>query len=65
MKDWTEDSVMLYLTTTLHYVLKKALLESSNMKDTAKTFHVKLMALHHCINGHHYMGGSKKKPDQQ
>ena len=65
MKDLAEDSVMLYLAATLHYVLKKALLGSSNMKDTVKTFHVKLTALCHCINGCHYTGGSKKKPDQQ
>ena len=65
LKDWAEDSAMLYLTATLSYTLRKVLLGSSNMKDIAKTFHVKLTTLQHCINSHKYTGGSKKKLAQQ
>ena len=64
LKDWAEDLATLYLAATLSYTLKKVLLSSVSMKDTAKTFCVKLTALRCCINGHKYMGGSKKKPDQ-
>ena len=65
LKDWAEDLATLYLMATLSYTMRKALLSSGNMKDMAKTFCVKLTTLQHCINGHKYTGGSKKKPAQQ
>ena len=60
MKPWANKSATLYLATTLHYVLRKAVVGMENMKQTAKLFRVKLMGLHHCINGRKYEGGSKK-----
>ena len=60
MKPWPEDSATLYLAATLHYIIRKLIVSSSNMKQTTKVFRVKLMELRHCINGHKYKGGSKK-----
>ena len=45
LKGWAEDLATLYLTATLSYTLRKALLGSGNMKDMAKTFHVQLTTL--------------------
>ena len=45
MKPWSEDSATLYLAATLHYVIRKLIISSSNMKQTAKSFRVKLMGL--------------------
>ena len=60
MKPWAEDSATLYLAATLHYVIRKMIVGSSNMKQTAKSFRVRLMGLCHCINGQKYEGGSKR-----
>ena len=60
MKPWAEDLVTLYLVATLHYVIRKMIVGSINMKQTAKSFRGRLMGLCHCINGHKYEGGSKK-----
>ena len=60
MKHWAEDSATLYLAATLHYIIRKTIVGSSNMKQIAMSFRVRLMGLHHCINGHKYEGGSKK-----
>ena len=38
MKDWAEDSAMLYLAASLHYFIKKMVHGSSNMKEMATTF---------------------------
>ena len=54
------DSATLYLVATIHYILKKMIIRSSNMKATAALFCVKFTGLHHCINGWKYVGGSKK-----
>ena len=60
MKPWSEDSASLYLVATLHYIIRKLIISSSNMKQTAKSFRVKLMGLRHCINGRKYEGSNKK-----
>ena len=65
MKDWAEDSATSYLAATINYYVHYAFLEGSNMKDTAKMFHIKLTALHHYINGRKYTGGSKAKKTAQ
>ena len=45
MNPWLEDSATLYLAATLHYIIRKLIIGSSNMKQTAKSFRVKLMGL--------------------
>ena len=40
MKDWVEDSVTLYLATTLYYWFEKIIMKSSNMKWVAGQFRV-------------------------
>ena len=60
MKPWSEDSATFYLAATLHYIIRKLIIGSSNMKQTTKSFRVKLTGLQHCINGHKYKGGNKK-----
>ena len=45
LKDWAENLATLYLMATLSYTMRKALVGSGNIKDTAKTFCVKLTTL--------------------
>ena len=40
MKDWAEDSVTLYLATTLYYWFEKIIMKSSNMKQVVGQFRV-------------------------
>ena len=40
MKDWVEDSMTLYLATTLYYWFKKIIMKSSNMKWVVGQFRV-------------------------
>ena len=40
MKDWADDSVTLYLATTLYYWFEKIIRKSSNMKQVAGQFQV-------------------------
>ena len=56
---WAENSATLYLAATVHYYVRQAISKQGNMKDLAKEFHVKLMALKKCINGRKYEGGSQ------
>ena len=59
LTQWTENSTTLYLAATIHYYVRWAITKQGNMKDLAKEFHVKLMALKKCINGRKYEGGSQ------
>ena len=66
MKDWAEDSAMLYLAGTIYYWLEKVITKTSNMKHMAAEFRVHLTALWKCINGRIYKGGTaaqKQKTD--
>ena len=45
MRPWSEDSATLYLVATLHCIIRKLIIGSSNMKQTAKSFRVKLTGL--------------------
>ena len=58
MKDWVDDSVTLYLATTLYNWFEKIIMKSSNMKQVVSQFRVWLMGLCRCINGRIYEGGS-------
>ena len=60
LKLWADESATLYLVATIHYILKKIIMGSSNMKATTAMFRVKLTGLRHCINGGKYVGGLKK-----
>ena len=64
LRAWAEDSATLYLVATLHYLLKKMIVGSSNMKLTAQRSRNKLTGLCCCINGRRYVGGSKKAVQQ-
>ena len=64
MKPWASESATLYLTATLCYVIRKAVVGTGNMKHMATLFRVKLTSLHHCINGRQCEGGSKKSAQQ-
>ena len=56
---WAENSATLYLAATIHYYERWAISKQGNMKELAKEFHVKLMALKKCINGRKYEGDSQ------
>ena len=59
LTQWAENSTTLYLAATIHYYVRQAISKQDNMKDLAKEFHVKLMALKKCINSRKYKEGSQ------
>ena len=57
LTQWAENSAGLYLAATIHYYVRWTICKQGNMKDLAKKFWVKLMALKKCINSRKYEGG--------
>ena len=64
MKPWASDSTTLYLMVMLYYIIRKTIVGTGNMKNTALMFRVQLSGAHYCINRMKYKGGSKKSAQQ-
>ena len=45
MQEWADDSATLYIAATLHYLIKKTILRSSNMTTRAKMLRIKVTGL--------------------